>query len=102
MGVRIGKYPRLKHLVRRKTDPGHDVRRRERHLFDLGKVIVGVAIQFKDAHLDKRVVGVRPHLGQIEWIERRILCIRFGHDLDAKTPFGKVAVFDGVIQIFLG
>ena len=60
VGVRVGEYPRLEHLVRRETDPGHDVRWRERELLDLGKVVVGVAVQLKDADLDQRVVAVRP------------------------------------------
>src|SRR6202051_3567939 len=48
--VCIGEQPALEHLVRRETDTGNDVRRREGSLFRLRKEVLWVPIQFHLPH----------------------------------------------------
>ncbi|SKU65741.1 Uncharacterised protein [Mycobacteroides abscessus subsp. abscessus] len=54
--VRIGEHPAQQHLVRRKTDPGHDIRRLERRLLNFHEVVARVAVERPLADLDQRVV----------------------------------------------
>lgn len=101
MRIRIGKQPRLQHLVRREPDAGNRVGRAERRLFDFGEVIVRVAVQLHLANLNEEVFPVRPDLGQIERIVGRRLRIRFGHDLDTDRPFRKFTTRDPAEELLL-
>ncbi|TPV97515.1 MAG: hypothetical protein USCAAHI_03073 [Beijerinckiaceae bacterium] len=80
---------------------GHDVGWGEGGLLDLGEIVVGVAVQFHHAGLDQRVVAVRPHLGQVERVVRRLLGIGLRHDLNAETPARVVALLDRAQEIRL-
>jgi hypothetical protein len=66
MGVGVGENTRLQHLVWAEADARHLVGWAEGRHFDLGEVVLGIAIEFHHAHLDGRIVSVRPDLGQIE------------------------------------
>ena len=91
----------LQHLVRAVADPGHDVGWREGGLLDLGKIVLGVAVQLEDANLDQRIILVWSDLGQVEWVVGRLIGVGLGHDLDAETPFRIVAALDRLEQIAL-
>ena len=101
MGVAVGEQTALEHLVRRETDTGHHVGRRESGLLDLGEVVVRVTVQLEEAHFDQRVVAVGPDLGQVE----RVVAIggRFllGHDLHVHLPAREVAFLDALVQVAL-
>src|SRR5208282_1127616 len=53
------------------------------------------------ADLDQRIVLVRPHLGQVEGIVRRLAGVGLGHDLHAQAPLRIVAALDRVEEIAL-
>ena len=56
VGVAVGEEAALQHLVGRGPDARHEVGRVEGGLFDLGEVVVGVAVEHQLADLDQRVV----------------------------------------------
>jgi hypothetical protein len=62
-------------------------------------VVGGIAIQRQPAHLDERVVGVRPHLGQVERIEPVGLGVIERHDLHLQRPRRVVAALDRLKQV---
>ena len=49
--------------------PGHEVRRIESSLLNLGEIVLGVSIQLQFANLDERVILLGPYLGQVKGIE---------------------------------
>ena len=69
VSVRVGEHSSLEHLVVRNFNSWNDVARRESRLFDLGKVVGCVTVEHKLAKWLQRVVGMRPHLGNIEDVE---------------------------------
>src|SRR3546814_4119088 len=69
-----------------------------RSLFDLGKDILRIAVEFHHADLDQRIILVRPDLGQIEGIEVVGGGIGLRHHLHAQGPARKVAGIDGTQQ----
>lgn len=99
--VRIRENPRLKHLVRRKPNAWNDIRWRECRLLDLGKIIVGVAVQLNDTDLDQRIVRVRPDFCQIERIVSGLVGVCLRHNLNEHAPLRKIALLDRTEQIFL-
>ncbi|MBB30600.1 MAG: hypothetical protein CME25_17050 [Gemmatimonadetes bacterium] len=94
MRIGIAEDPGLQHLVGRIADPRHLVRRAEGRLFDLGEIVVGIAVQLDLAHLDQRIILVRPDLGQVEGIECGRFGLGLGHDLDEHRPAGEIAIFN--------
>ena len=101
VGVGVREDPCLQHLVGAGANAGYQVAGRHGHLLDLGEVVLGVAVQLHHAHLDQRVVGVRPDLGQVEGVVGCLLGVSLGHDLDIQRPFRKFAALDGVEEILL-
>ncbi len=97
--ISIREQPTLEHLVRREADTGNDVRRREGSLLDVRKEVLCVPIQFHLTDLDQWVVGVRPHLGQVERVNVIGVRILFVHDLDIELPPGKVASLNGFVKV---
>eukprot|EP00968_Pinguiococcus_pyrenoidosus_P000647 scaffold40_cov305-Pinguiococcus_pyrenoidosus.AAC.18 len=97
--VRVGEEPALEHLIRRRLDAGDHVRRREGQLLHLGEVVLRVAVQHEAAHLDERVVLVRPDLGHVERVEGAALRLLVAHDLDVHRPAGRLSVRDGVVEV---
>lgn len=101
MGIAVGEQAPLEHLVRRETDTRHYVGRAEGSLLDLGEVVVRVAVQLEEAHLDQRIVAVRPDLSQVERVVavgRRIL---LRHDLHVQLPAREIAFLDALVQVTL-
>ena len=99
MRVGVGEPAGQQHLVRAQTGAGHDVVRLERRLLDLRVVVDDVAVQRHRADVDQRVVGVRPHLGQVERVEPVGLGVLERHDLHLQRPGREVARLDRVVQI---
>jgi hypothetical protein len=48
---------------------------------------------------DERIVGVRPHLGEVEGVEAVRRRVGFGHDLHLHRPRRVLAALDGAIEI---
>jgi hypothetical protein len=68
-------------------------------LLDLGVVIGVIAVQHQLSHLDQRVVGVWPHLGQIKRVEPVGLGVLERHDLHLQRPTGVIATLDRLMQV---
>ena len=73
----------------------------ERSLLDFRVVVRGLAIEREDTDVDKRIVGMRPDLGEIERVVLEVVDLAFGHDLDLTRQDGKVSLLDGVEKITL-
>jgi hypothetical protein len=77
VGVSVREQAPLEHLVGRRADTRHEVRGREDAqldigadvLLDLGEDVLRVAVELQLADLHRRVVLVRPHLGEVEGVE---------------------------------
>ena len=67
--ISVGYYPRQQHFIWRETGARYSVAGLKRSLFDLAVEIDRVAIQGHLTDFLQRVVGVRPHLGQIEGVD---------------------------------
>jgi hypothetical protein len=61
MRVWVRQEARL-HLVRAERNARHNVGGRKSGLLDLGVIVARVAVELEDAHVDERVVLVRPDL----------------------------------------
>ena len=103
VALRVGvvKQARLQHAVGRNADAGHEIAWREGGLFDIGKEIFRVFVQFKLAYFNQRIVFFRPDFGQVKRVVRHFFGIRFGHDLHVHRPFREVATLDGFIKVAL-
>ena len=101
LGIAVGKEPSLQHLVGREADAGHDVGRVEGRLLDLGKVVLRVAVQFEDAHLDQGIILVEPDLGEVEGVVGALRRILLRHHLDEHGPAGEVSLLDALVQVAL-
>ena len=97
--VRVGEPPTEQHLVGARPGARHRTARLEGGLLDLAVVVGRVAIQLHGADVDQRVVGVRPHLGEIERIEPVGLGLLVRHDLHLQRPGGVVAAVDVLPQV---
>jgi len=102
MGVVIAEEPPLEHLVRRGSDPGHEVARGESSLFDLGEVVLRVAVEDHAAHRVQRCVAVGPDLSDVEGVEAVVLDLLGGHDLRVDLPARVLAALDRLVQIASG
>ncbi len=98
-GVSVGEQPALQHLVGAERDSRDEVARSERGLFDVGEVVVRVAVELVFSDLDQRVVLLGPHLGQVEGVKPVGGGVCFGHQLDVHGPLRVVAALDGVEQV---
>ncbi|CFP67595.1 Uncharacterised protein [Bordetella pertussis] len=101
MGVAVREQATLQHLVGRKADARHHIGRRERGLFDFGEIVLGVLVQFQHAHFDQGVVGMRPHLGQVERVDVIGGGLGFGHYLHLERPARELALLDVLEQVAL-
>src|SRR5260370_268300 len=68
-GVPVGEQPAKYHPVRAGPDARDTVRNLEPDLLDLSEEVLGVAVEHHPANRDRRVVLVRPDLGNVERIE---------------------------------
>lgn len=101
VSVRVGEQARLEHRVVAWLETRNKVRRIERDLFDLGKVVGDISVQFDLTQRMQRELGTRPDFGQIIDVDSRRRCIGRVHDLIFYVPLGKVASLDGFEEIFL-
>ena len=99
LGILVRERATQQHLVRRVPRARDHVRWREARLLDLGEEVVRVAVERQRAHLDARVVLLRPDLGQIEGIEPVFLGLVVRHDLEVQIPGRMLAPSDGLVEI---
>ena len=57
------------------------------------------AVEHQPAHLDRRVVGVRPHLGHVERVEAVAGGVCPRHHLQLEAPLGRAACRDRLAQV---
>ena len=81
--------------------PGNEVARVEAGLLDVAEVVVGVAVEGEPPHLVTRELLLRPHLGQVERVDRTLAASLGRHDLHAQRPRGELAPLDGLDQVEL-
>ena len=65
-------------------------------------IVLRVAIQRELADGNERVLAVRPHFGEVKWVELALLGLFEGHDLDGHAPRRAVAALDRVVEVTLG
>ena len=99
MSVSIGEQATLEHLVRRGAYARHEVSRVEGCLLDVREVVVRIPIEHELADLDKWVVGVRPHLREVERVDAEATSLGGGHHLNLERPRGVVTALDCFEQI---
>ena len=97
--IRVGEDASEQHLIGRSRDTGHKIRGGEGRLLNFGEEVLRVTIQHHAAHLDQRVIRVRPHLRQIEGVNAVGLRLLVGHDLHIERPGGVVATLDSLVQV---
>lgn len=81
VGVGVREKTRLEHGVGGRLDTMDEMRRRERDLLDLREVVLYVLVEGDLADGAKRVVGVRPDLGQVENVVTELLGLLSRHGL---------------------
>ena len=81
MRVRVREESALEHFIRRRLDARHEVGGREGDLFHLGKVVFRVSVEHDASDGHEREVLVRPHLGDIEWVESVVFGLLRRHEL---------------------
>jgi len=99
MGIGVSEYPPLKHAIRRQADTRDDVARGKGSLFDLGEIVLRIAIQLDYPHFDQRKFLLRPDLGDVERIFGTAGRLRLAHHLDAELPPGELAPLDRMEKI---
>jgi hypothetical protein len=62
MRVGVRQEARLQHLVRAERNARNNVGGRKSGLLNLGVIVFRVAVEFEDAHLNQRIIPVRPDL----------------------------------------
>ncbi len=97
--IGVGEQPPLQHLVGRRTDARHKVGGVERRLLGLGKEVLGESVEGHHPHLAERIVGVRPHLGQVEGVEAVVLSVGERHHLHLERPGRRIAGLDGLAEV---
>lgn len=73
----------------------------EGDLFDLGKVVGDVAVEFNLAERVERELVTRPDLGEVIDVDTGVGSICGVHDLILDVPLGEVSLFDGFEEILL-
>ena len=99
VGVRVGEEAGLEDRVGGGFDAGHHVGGGEGDLFDLGEVVLAVAVQGEFAEAAEGHLLLRPDLGQVEDVPAELLGLLGGEHLEVAGPGGRVAVLDAVEQI---
>ena len=89
--VAIGEESALQQFVGRESYSRHNVRRIESSLFHLREIVVGVAVELQNAHLNKGKLAMLPHLCDVEGVLAVGCRLLLGHYLYAHFPSGKVA-----------
>jgi hypothetical protein len=97
--VAVGEQPPQHHPVRAGPDARDKVRHLEPGLLDLGEEVLGVAVEHHPADRDRRVVLVRPDLGQVERVEVVGGRVLVRHDLHLEAPGRVVLAGDRLPQV---
>jgi len=97
--VAVGEHPPQHHPVRAGPDARDKVRHLEPGLLDLGEEVLGVAVEHHPADRDRRVVLVRPDLGQVERVEPVVGRVLKRHDLHLEAPDRVIFLLDGLPQV---
>ena len=92
--VEIRKQTPLKQRIVGEIDSGHNVAGMKSNLLSFGKEVIGIAIESQLADALHRNDLFGNDLGRIEQIEIEIVLVFFFDDLNAKLPFGIVAVLN--------
>ena len=99
VGVRVGEEAGLEDRVGGGFDPGHHVRGGEGDLFDLGEVVLAVAVQREFAEAPEGHILLRPDLGEVEDVPAELLGLLGGEYLKVAGPGGGLAVLDAVEEV---
>src|SRR5689334_3917611 len=99
MRIRIAKETAKQHAIRAGTNARDHIRRLERGLLDLSEEVLRVAIQYQATNRNRRIIAMRPGLGQVKGIETILLCVRKGHNLHLKPPDREVIALDCFAQV---
>ena len=75
------------------------MRRREGDLFDLGEVVLGVAVESETAEGTEGDFALRPDFGEVEDVPAEFLGVAWGEDLEVTGPGRVVAFLDGVEEV---
>ena len=70
-------------------------------MLDLLEIVLRIAVELDHADVDRRVIGMRPDLGEVEGVVPVLADVGLRHDLHLHLPVREVAELDGVEQIFL-
>ena len=65
----------------------------------VGKIVLGVTVQFYDTDFVQRILFLRPYFREVERIERARFGLLFGHELHIHRPFGKISFFDAFEEV---
>lgn len=101
VGVGVGEKTALENWVRAGLDTGHEVRRCESDLLDLGKVVFGVLVEHDLADWAERELVMRPDLGQVKHGVTEVLGLLLAHDLHGHGPAGVLALFNLLKQLLV-
>jgi hypothetical protein len=102
VGVGVVEEATLEHAIVGGFNTGHQVGGRESGLLGLSMVVLGVAVEGDLADGDKRVVAVRPDLGDVKNIKAIVSGVLFGHCLHVPSPAGMVSLCNFSIKIVGG
>ena len=56
-----------------------------------GEIVLRIAVELEHADLDRRIVGVRPDLGEVERVVPVLADVGFRHDLHLHLPLREIA-----------
>ena len=105
VGVRVGKQTGLQDWIGGRLKTGHHVSRIVGDLLDLGKVVLRVLIELKNADFAKWELLVRPDVCQVEDIDPLLLPKLFGllggHCLETACPGWILLTLNSLIEILL-
>ena len=97
--VSVRKDAGLKHAVWGQADTWDQVGWVECQLLDLCVEVLRVAVEDEVADVDKRVVLLRPRLGEVERVEAVVLRFLERHDLHLDVPDWVVPLLDGIEEV---
>ena len=99
VGVGVGKQTGLEDWVGRGFNTRDHVRGGEGDLFDLGKVVLAVAIEGESAEAPERDLFLWPHFREVEDVPAEFLGLLGGKHLQIAGPAGVLAVLYGVEEV---
>lgn len=102
VSIGVGEEAGLEDRVGRGLDTGNEVGRVEGDLLNLSEVVLDVAVENELSEFAKRVVGMRPNLGQVEDVDVGLLGLLGSHGLNVGLPLGEVTALDGLEEVLRG